>query len=45
MKGVVLVADAQRTMIYDRERGIKLIDTQKFGVFKRSDNAEHIVWE
>jgi len=34
MKGVVLLADVQRTVIYDGEMGTCLINTYKSGGFK-----------
>jgi hypothetical protein len=45
IKGVVSVADVRIAFIYDRERGIMLIETQEVGRFKRGDNVKNIVWE
>ena len=44
MKGIVLLAGVQRTIIYDREMGICLINTYKSGGFKWViDDVKHNV--
>jgi len=45
MKGVVFSIDIQRTIIYDRGRGVRSIDGQKLCRFQRIDNIVHIVQE
>ena len=45
MKGVKFVVNVRITIVYDGERGIMLIKTQKLGRFKRSDDIKNFVRE